>query len=180
MAVCPVCGCKTDALDFVESKIGATDVSVCSFCHRQLNVLNTGSAGEAQLNWLKAVLAKEVTERSTEVFTALEELYEKNGGSFVPAEQPQAEPYATPTYTAAPSRSATGNKAEGEQVDVAQLLERVEKLEKQLASMKRSMLFKTICEIALPIIMGIIILIVFFSSDFYGELSYMFESFMGY
>ncbi len=179
MAVCPVCGCKTDALDFVESKIGASDISVCSFCHRQLNVLNAGSAGEAQLNWLRAVLTKEVPERGADTLAALEELYEKNGGKPAPAGQPQAEPYTTPTYTAAPSGSASGEAAQGEQVDVAQLLKRVEKLEKQLSSMKRSMLFKTICEIALPIILGIIILIVFFSSDFYGELSYMFESFMG-
>ena len=179
MAVCPVCGCKTDALDFVEGKIGALDVSVCSFCQRQLKTLNANNAGEAQLNWIKAVLTKDVPERAAEISAALEELYEKNGGTPVSAEPPQAEPYSTPVNAPAQAKPKSTVAVNGEQVDVAQLLARVEKLEKQLNAMKRSMLFKTICEIALPIILGIIILIIFFSSDFYGELSYMFESFMG-
>ena len=29
MSVCPVCGCKTDELDFVDAKLGGNDVRVC-------------------------------------------------------------------------------------------------------------------------------------------------------
>lgn len=182
MAVCPVCGCKTDALDFVDSKIGSLDKSVCSFCHKQLNALSSSSAGEAQLNWLKAVLNKDVPEREPEVLSALKDLLALHGGSVEPAQQAGAAPYSAPANTPAKTKvykANSGEVTEGDQPNVAELTERVEKLEKELRLMKRSMLIKTICEIALPIIMGIIILIVFFSSDFYGKMSYMFKSFMG-
>ena len=41
MAVCPICGCKTDELDFVEKMIGTVNCKACSFCSRQLNVFDT-------------------------------------------------------------------------------------------------------------------------------------------
>ncbi len=179
MAVCPVCGCKTDALDFVESKIGAMDINVCSFCHKQLNSLNGNSAGEAQLNWLAAVLGKDVPERGAEVVKVLNSLLKKHSAP-TPAEDTASEPYNPP---AAPVKTTvykanSGEVKEGKAAEIAELTERIEKLENQLLAFKRSLLIKTICEIALPIILGIIILIIFFSSDFYGQLSFFLDSFM--
>ena len=179
MAVCPVCGCKTDALDFVQSKIGAMDVNVCSFCHKQLNSLNGNSAGDAQLNWLTAVLGKGVPERGAEVVKELRALLEKNGAS-IPVEGTASEPYnppATPVKTTV-YKANSGEAKEGKDAEIAELTDRIEKLEKQLFAFKRSLLIKTICEIALPVILLIIIFIIFFSSDFYSELSFLLDSFM--
>lgn len=179
MAVCPVCGCKTDALDFVQSKIGAMDINVCSFCHKQLNSLNGNSAGEAQLNWLTAVLGKDVPERGAEVVKELRALLEKHSAP-TPVEGTASEPYnppATPVKTTV-YKANSGEAKEGKDAEIAELTDRIEKLEKQLLAFKRSLLIKTICEIALPVILLIIIFIIFFSSDFYGELSFLLDSFM--
>lgn len=177
MAVCPVCGCKTDALDFVQSKIGDMDISVCSFCHKQLNSLNGNSAGEAQLNWLTAVLGKDVPERGAEVVKELKALLEKHGA---PVEGTAYEPYSSPATPVKTTvyKANSGEVKEGKDAEIAELTERIEKLEKQLFAFKRSLLIKTICEIALPVILLIIILIIFFSSDFYGQLSFFIDSFM--
>ena len=36
MSVCPVCGCKTDELDFVLCTIEKNEEMVCSFCEKQI------------------------------------------------------------------------------------------------------------------------------------------------
>ena len=75
MAVCPICGCKTDELDFVERKITDTDCKVCSFCNRQLNVFDTvDEPTEAQLRWLVAVIGKDVPERADTILAALKSI----------------------------------------------------------------------------------------------------------
>ena len=53
MAVCPLCGCKTDELDFVLCKIEDTEAKVCSFCDKQINKINTDEKqASAQLRWI--------------------------------------------------------------------------------------------------------------------------------
>lgn len=176
MAVCQICGCKTDDLDFVESKVGALNKKVCSFCDRQLKSLCGDEIGEAQLNWLKAVVNKDVSEREAEVLDALKAILDKQGV------QVNAEPVVSGAQGEIKQYKANKGLVKNDDVNkdaaIAELTERVDKLEKALIAMKRAQLIKTICEIAVPVILAIIILIIIFSSDFYDQLSYLYESFM--
>lgn len=176
MAVCQICGCKTDELDFVDSRIGNLEKRVCSFCSRQLKNLDGESISDAQVKWLSAVVSKDVPEREEEVSEALSSILKKQGASVdLPASQDKTESQVK-YYKAQGKGSAVvsdGNKDE----QIAALTARVEKLEKMLIAMKRSQLIKLVCEIAIPVILGIIILIVFFSSGFYQTLSDLYSSF---
>ena len=175
MAICQICGCKTDELDFVDSRIGSLDVRACSFCGRQLKNLDGEAITEAQLKWLNAVASKDVPERRAEVSEALNNILEKQGaGAEVSAPQEKTEPQVK--YYKAQTKSAPVADGDKDR-QLAELTERVEKLEKTLTAMKRSQLIKLVCEIAIPVILGIIILIIFFSSGFYQTLSDLYGSF---
>ena len=53
MAVCPICGCKTEEIDFVTKKMNDIECKVCSFCNRQLSIFDgLDKPTEAQLRWL--------------------------------------------------------------------------------------------------------------------------------
>lgn len=175
MAVCQICGCKTDDLDFVESKVGALNKKVCSFCDRQLNALSGDEIGEAQLNWLKAVVSKDVPGREAEVLDALKELLDKQGVQVSNEPAQATEQVEIKQYKA--NKGLVKSDDVNKDAVIAELTQRVDKLEKALIAMKRAQLIKTVCEIALPIILGIIILIIFFSSGFYNTLSDLYSSF---
>ncbi len=175
MAICQVCGCKTDELDFVDGRIGGLEKRVCSFCGRQLKNLEGDSVSEAQFKWLKAVVEKDVAEREDAVMQALKELSVRHSKNTAP----------TPTDSKAEPQVKFNKEQENTKLSVSEdkeqiikeLTARVDKLEKTIIAMKRSQLIKLICEISLPIILGIIILIIFFSSGFYNTLSDLYSSF---
>lgn len=167
MAICPVCGCKTDDLDFVKGKIADCEADVCSFCNKQLKGFEgVTEASEAQTRWLTAVLNKEVSGRNEDVLKALRSMGDKHL-IVKPAPTPINPAMAQGTVASVKSTAATDNKDEV----IAQLTERLEGLEKQLKAMKRSMLIKSILEICVPIILGILVLIVFFASGLYDTLA---------
>ena len=57
MSVCPVCGCKTDELDFVLCTIEKNEEMVCSFCEKQIKKLYSDpTPATAQVRWLSSVL----------------------------------------------------------------------------------------------------------------------------
>ncbi len=181
MAVCEVCGCKTDDLDFVNGNINGLEKKVCSFCDRQLKAITGEKLTEAQLRWLNTAINKEVAERGKDTAVALKALLEKCGADL----QPQ-------TFNAAPTarvykansvgKTITTGSIDAADVDkdqlILELLGRVEKLENTLLLMQRKQIIKTIIEICVPVILGIIILIVFFSSGLYDTLASLYSSFM--
>lgn len=170
MAICPVCGCKTDELDFVECSINGLEKKVCSFCDRQLKGFSDVPTS-AQIRWLGAVLAKEV-DREEDIKKALKELFEKHGSGEVIIQQV--------SKSKAPVMNAKISSEDFDDKDkvIAQLVKRVEMLEKELVSMKRKQMIKTLLEILLPVVLGIIILIVFFSSGLFDTLSGLYDQFM--
>ena len=177
MAVCPVCGCKTDALDFVQGTVGSWSGDICSFCEKQLKSIDAEKGlTEAQLRWVNAALSKDVV-REEELLAALTAL---SGYAPRVPEVSVAQPSAA-TYNSANQSTPAYAPAAGGQADdavVRQLLQRIESLEQQLRVMKRTALIKTILEICVPIILGIIILIVFFSSGLFDSLSGLYNEFM--
>lgn len=169
MAICQVCGCKTEDLDFVKSRIGSLDKKVCSFCGRQLKNLDSDSLSDTQLKWLAAVVRKDVPEREKEVSDALMAILEKHGEyQAISALEEKAEP-AVRFYKGQEKAKSNISDADKDKT-IAELTARVDKLEKTIIAMKRSQLIKLICEIAIPVILGIIILIILFSSDVYEDL----------
>jgi len=176
MAVCQVCGCKTDELDFVDGRIGNLEKKVCSFCGRQLKNIDGESITDAQAKWLSAVASKDVPEREADVSEALKDILKKhNAGVEISAPQESAEPQVKFYKAKDAGKKAVAESDKDEQI--AELTARVEKLEKMLIAMKRSQLIKLLCEIAIPVILGIVILIIFFSSGFYQTLSDLYSSF---
>lgn len=168
MAVCQVCGCKTDELDFVESRVGNIDKKICSFCDRQLKNIEGENISDAQVKWLNAIVSKEVPERETAVSDELNALANKylpkvTSAVFQEAPVPQVRFYKA---------EGKGQKTATEDKDelIAQLANRVDKLEKTIIAMKRAQLIRLVCEISIPVILGIIILIVLLSSGVYGDL----------
>ncbi len=174
MAVCPVCGCRTDELDFVQGKVGSWSGNICSFCEKQLKGIDAKNGlTEAQFRWVTAALSKDI-QRDENLLSELNAL----SGVSATAEAPQQYPVVT-HYSASqstPVKSPAGGQANDELV--RQLEKRVEQLEKQLRIMKRSALIKTILEICIPIILGIVILIVFFSSGLFDYLSSLYNELM--
>ncbi len=170
MAICPVCGCKTDELDFVEGSINGLEKKVCSFCDRQLKGFSEEPT-PAQIRWLGAVLAKEV-ERDEDVKKALKELFEKYGSGEIIIQQ------AAKTKTPAMNKKISSDDFDDKDKVIAQLVKRVEFLEKELVSMKRKQMIKSLLEILLPVVLGIVILIIFFSSGLFDTLSGLYDQFM--
>lgn len=167
MAVCPVCGCKTDELDFIQGKIGTSEVKMCSFCNKQLGAFDgEGEPSEGQLRWLSSVLSKEVPERDDEISQVLLGLQDKFGREETVQEPVQAYNGATPT-----SRLRSDYTQ-------AELLERVESLERQLKALKRSIRIKSILEVCIPVILGIILILVIVTSDAFESLSQLYNFFV--
>lgn len=178
MAVCPVCGCRTDELDFVRGKVGNWSGNICSFCQKQLKSIESDATiGEAQLRWVNAAIAKDVAQRDEELLNGLLAM----AGTASTAQPAEGVQYpivkSYPPVGNIPVNTTPGFKAVDNDV-IAQLTKRVEQLEKQIKAMKRTALIKSILEICLPIILGIIILIVFFSSGLFDALSGVYNEFV--
>lgn len=168
MALCPICGCKTDELDFVTEKIADSRLKMCSFCQRQVRSFDEGKEpGDGHIRWLASVADKAVSERPEAVDKYLKELK----GKFVSEEI--AETVSKPGHTA-PVMTNTANTDRSQ----AELLERIEALETELKAFKRSIRIKSVLEICIPVILGIILVLVFMSSDLFDSLSELYGFFV--
>lgn len=176
MSVCPVCGCKTDELDFVDAKLGGNDVRVCSFCEKQLHALSGDAPTAAQLHWLDAVLAKDVPERSPEIANALraERARFPSLEPVAPAAPAPAVPAGFPA-PAAPRPSGYAAPAAPDAPANAALLQRVEALENELKALKRKMLIQKIVELGVPVVLLLLIIIIFFASGLFDKLQQFFR-----
>ncbi len=174
MAVCPICGCKTEDLDFVERKITDTDCKVCSFCNRQLNVFDTvEEPTEAQLRWLVAVIGKDVPEREDTVLTALKSIR----GRYAEAEVPQSATPVQQKASAVPQGSTLRkSKLDYESDDVInELRNRIDALENEIRTMKRKQMIKTIVELGAPVILLILLIIIVMSSGVIDNFKAIFD-----
>ncbi len=168
MALCPICGCKTDELDFVADKIAGSEVKMCSFCQRQIHAFDEGKEpGDGHIRWLSSVADKEVSDRAEVINDYLAELKD----SFVTEEI--AESVVTPKSVAPVKRSADATDP-----SYAELLDRVEALEYALKDLKKKARIKTILEICIPIMLGIVLLLIFLSSDLFDSLSQLYNFFV--
>lgn len=167
MALCPICGCKTDELDFVNDRIAESEVKICSFCQRQIHAFDEGKEpGDGHLRWLASVADKEVSERPDYVGDYLAKLKE----NFVTVDMAES--------VVAPKGTIPVMSSEDENPSYTELLERVEALEIALKDLKRKARIKTILEICVPIMLGIVILLVFLSSDLFDSLSQLYNFFV--
>lgn len=174
MAVCPICGCKTDELDFVERKICEADSKVCSFCNRQLNVFDTvQEPTEAQIRWLDAVIGKEVAEREDSVFKALKTLR----GRFPEKEAQQtAAPVQQNVKVVQQGGSAKKAKMDYDADDkIMELQSRITALENELRTMKRKQMIKTIVELGAPVVLLILLIIIVMSSGIIDNFKAIFD-----
>ena len=175
MAVCPVCGCKTDALDFVEKRLNDADCKVCSFCNRQLGVFDTVTEPtEAQLRWLDAVLDTEVAERDENVASALKAIREKFAGNV----EEQAAPTPQPKANVVVQQQKPAKKAVAEMPAndvIKELQDRITALENELRAMKRKQMIKTIVEMGAPFVLLIVLLIVVLSSGVIDNFKAIFD-----
>lgn len=165
MGYCPICGCKTDELDFVNTKIGEREEKVCSFCQRQLSTIKANTAPtEAQLRWLDAVIAKDVAQRDENVLLSLKFLR-----SSLLIEEPVKEAVSK-AYNAVESKPISEPKTVNDNQQIAALQKRVADLETEIRAMKRRQIIKTLIELGLPAVLFILILIVFFASGLFDSL----------
>ena len=174
MSVCPVCGCKTDELDFVLCTIEKNEEMVCSFCEKQIKKLYSDpTPATAQVRWLSSVLEKEVPSRPQNISVALNDMKNK----FASESQETVSVGAIESQFNSIRRDVNTqqNLSNGSpSISVDQynnLLKRLEKLEGDFSKYKKSQLIKTVIELGLPVVMAIIIAIVFFASGLYDSLS---------
>lgn len=174
MSICPVCGCKTDELDFVLCTIEKNEEMVCSFCEKQIKKLNSDETpATAQLRWLSSVIEKDVPSRDQNIFSALCAMQKK----FVKEDSSEFKEASINTQfdnikrdikgTSSFSDSASGISAD----QYNNLVKRLEKLEKSFAKYKKAQLMKTVIELLVPVVLFILIAIVFFASGLYDALS---------
>ena len=174
MSVCPVCGCKTDELDFVLCTLEKNEEMVCSFCEKQIKKLYSDEVpATAQVRWLSSVVEKDVPSRPQNIMVALSAMQSK----FAPvaSEKPTSSSIESqfvnikrdinvpPTVT---------NGVQGISVDqYNNLVKRLEALEGSFAKYKKAQLVKMVAELGIPIVLAIIIAIIFFASGLYESLS---------
>ncbi len=181
MSICPICGCKTDELDFKACVIEGKNVNLCSFCENQIKKFNSGEEPTAsQLNWLDAVLKKEIPLRDDETFKALHSLNNKfsktqNQQTFTTDSQKIPEFSQKSNLNNFKEDFSNFKQSENispdaqKQIDI--LTKRLEHLEKSFAKYKKAQIMKTIIELTAPVILLIIGLIIFFASGLYDSLS---------
>lgn len=162
MAVCPICGCKTEELDFVARKISNQDCKVCSFCDRQLNVFDSSDEpNDAQLRWLSAVIMKDVPERDASVVSALKDIRSNYGDKEVEQSATPVQQRANVVHHNISKKSST-NASESDLI--AELQDRITALENEMRSLKRRQMIKTIVELGAPFVLLIVLIIVVLSS----------------
>lgn len=174
MSVCPVCGCKTDELDFVLCTIEKNEEMVCSFCEKQIKKLYSDpTPATAQVRWLSSVLEKEVPSRPQNISVALNDM--KNKFALESNETVSAgaiESQFGSIRRDVNAQQTLSNGSPGISVDqYNNLLKRLEKLEGDFSKYKKSQLIKMIIELGLPVVMLILLAIVFFASGLYDSLS---------
>ena len=170
---CPVCGCKTDGLDFVDYSLkGGKAVRVCGFCSKQMTHLNNSLAADAPadektagaLRWLDSVIAKEVADREPAVNEELEAL----SASFGRKAQEQAPVHAQASGGRQAAVIPPVQKSR-QPVSTAELEERIDKLEKSFKSFKRNLFLFSLLEVLVPVLILVIIAIIFFKSDLWDS-----------
>ena len=174
MAVCPICGCKTDELDFVERKISDADCKVCSFCSRQLNVFDTTEEPtEAQLRWLIAVIGKDVPERADNISSALKDIRSRYTATEIPQSATPAQQNVKIVQQGGSNKSS---KLDYETDDVInELKNRVVALENEIRTMKRKQMIKTIVELGAPVVLLILLVIIVLSSGLIDNIKAIFD-----
>lgn len=174
MSVCPVCGCKTDELDFVLCTIEKNEEMVCSFCEKQIKKLYSDpTPATAQVRWLSSVLEKEVPSRPQNISVALNAMKSK----FAPEANETVSERAIESQVNSIKRDVNmplnpSNGAPNISVDqYNNLIKRLEKLEGDFSKYKKSQLIKMVIELGLPVVMLILLAIIFFASGLYESLS---------
>ncbi len=174
MSVCPVCGCKTDELDFVLCTIEKNEEMVCSFCEKQIKKLYSDETpSTAQVRWLSSVLEKEVPSRPQNISVALNAMKSK----FAPETNEAVSTGAIESQFNSIRRDVNlpSNLSSGApSISVDQynnLLKRLEKLEGDFSKYKKSQLIKMVIELGLPVVLVIVLAIIFFASGLYESLS---------
>ena len=170
MAVCPVCGCKTEELDFVSGKINGLDCKVCSFCNRQLKVFDSAQEPtEAQIRWLDAVIGKDVPERDDLISQAISAIRSRY------PEQEQKTVLPTQQNVVQQGGSAKKSKVDNEDDIINELRNRIGALENEIRAMKRKQMIKTIVELGAPFVLLIILIIVVLSSGVIDNFKAIFD-----
>ncbi len=183
MAVCPVCGCKTQDIDFVNHKINSKEVKVCYFCDKQLEKLEKGNPDTAEIRWLNAVVNKEVPERDGDITNSLVQMKAlfpevTPEVKTAPAEDSVFHTSPNETFVSASPSDFSAEKSTSEDVVsreyVYSLETRIKKMEAYIDRFKKMQLIKTVLEIVIPIILALIILIIFLTSglpDYFRQIS---------
>lgn len=176
MGVCPVCGCKTDELDFIAFKIDSAEEKICTFCEKQLKKFDTSDEpGLAATRWLDSVVEKEIPTRSADISNYLNALNKKFGTPVAEAPPVQALGNQVATIKRDLNSFPNSNAQQGASpVNASQydeLSKRLTALEQSFAKYKKAQLMKTIFELLMPVILIILILIIFFSSGLYDSFS---------
>ena len=170
MAVCPICGCKTDELDFVERKMSDADCKVCSFCNRQLNVFDTvDEPTEAQLRWLVAVIGKDVPERADTILAALKSIRSRY------AENEIVQPAVSIQQKKNVVQQGSAKRTDVDDDLIIELKNRITALENEIRTMKRKQMIKTIVELGAPFVLLILLVIVFLSSGIMDNIRAIFD-----
>ena len=174
MSVCPVCGCKTDELDFVLCTIEKNEEMVCSFCEKQIKKFYSDETpATAQVRWLSSVLEKEVPSRPQNISVALNAMKSK----FAPETNEAVSTGAIESQFNSIRRDVNvpANLSSGTpSISVDQynnLLKRLEKLEGDFSKYKKGQLIKMVIELGLPVVLVIVLAIIFFASGLYESLS---------
>ena len=174
MAVCPICGCKTEELDLVERKITDAQCKVCSFCNRQLNVFDaTKEPTEAQLRWLDAVIGKDMPEREETILNAIKAIRSRFSEKEV-----QQVSFSAPQKTTVVHQGVNVKKAKADydaDAIIYELQNRVSALENELRNMKRKQMIKTIIELGAPFVLLILLVIVVLSSGVIDDFKAIFD-----
>lgn len=173
MAVCPLCGCKTDELDFVLCRIENTEAKVCSFCDKQIKKIDTDeNIASAQLRWLESIASKDI-EREKNITDAIDSLKSKYLVETKAEENPvtMGNQFAEIKKDISMPQAKTSGAPNISQEQYNNIVKRLEKLEDSFAKYKKAQLIKLILELGLPIVMVIIILIVLLSSGVFDMLS---------
>lgn len=161
MAICPVCGCKTEELDIVERRLQEADFNVCLFCDRQLKVFESDvEPTEAQIRWLDAVISKDVVERGKDLSVILKNIR----GRFPENKVEQPAITQSPNVSYQKINSRKNESLEDENQIIKDLHKRISALETEIRMMKRKQMIKTAIELGVPVIMFILLIIIVLSS----------------
>lgn len=158
---CAICGNRTEDMDLATVEFEGVSVKACPYCRKQLSQFLQDPARNAA--WLSGVLrVDEKHTRTPEATAALTRLAYQNDIAWpapANAETPPEKPAVTATKNAEP------------------LEERVDKLEKQLKSLKRRLLISKILEIVVPLVLVLVLLVILLRSgalqsifDYYSSL----------